>query len=132
MTLNALFRYPDLYDTGIAVAFVCNQRFYDTIYQERYMGLPETNEEGYKNGSPITFAQNLEGNLMIVYGSGDDNCHFQNCQVLINKLVKHNKPFSMMEYPSRTHSINEGEGTVPHLYNMFTNYFKDNLPPGAK
>jgi len=132
MTLNALFRYPDLYHTGMAVAFISNQLNYDTIYQERYMGLPETNKEGFKNGSPITFAKQLEGNLLIVYGTGDDNCHFQNCQVLINELVKHNKHFTMMTYPNRSHSINEGEGTTRHLYELLTKYLNDNLPAGPK
>ncbi len=120
MSLNAIFRYPDLYHTAMAVAFVSNQLNYDTIYQERYMALPETNEEGFKNGSPITFAKQLEGNLLIVYGTGDDNCHFQNCQVLINELVEHNKHFTMMTYPNRTHSIKEGEGTTRHLYELLT------------
>jgi len=102
MSLNAIFRYPDLYHTAMAVAFVSNQLNYDTIYQERYMGLPDDNEEGFKNGSPITFAKQLQGNLLIVYGTGDDNCHFQNCQVLINELIEHNKHFTMMTYPNRT------------------------------
>ena len=66
MSLNAIFRYPNLYHTAMAIAFVSNQRFYDTIYQERYMGLPEDNEEGYKDGSPITHAANLEGDLLLI------------------------------------------------------------------
>jgi len=78
MTLNALFRYPHLYHAGIAIAFVADQRFYDTIYQERYMGLPETNEQGFVDGSPITRAHRLEGDLLLGYGTGDDNCHYQN------------------------------------------------------
>ena len=94
--------------------------------------LSETNEEGFKNGSPITFAKQLEGNLLIVYGTGDDNCHFQNCQVLINELVEHNKHFTMMAYPNRTHSIDEGEGTTRHFYELLTRYLNDNLPPGPK
>ena len=132
MTLNAMFRYPELYHTGMAIAFVSDQRNYDTIYQERYMALPDTNEEGFRDGSPITFANQLDGNLLIVYGTGDDNCHFQNCQMLINELVEHNKHFTMMAYPNRTHSINEGEGTTRHLYELLTNYLNDNLGPGAK
>ena len=70
MTLNAMFRYPDLYKVGVAVASVPDQRLYDTIYQERYMGLPSDNAEGYKNGSPITFAKDLKGQLLIVHGTG--------------------------------------------------------------
>ncbi len=131
MTLNALFRYPDLYHTGMAIAFISDQLNYDTIYQERFMGLPDDNPEGFKNGSPITFAKQLEGNLLIVYGTGDDNCHYQNCQVLANELIKHNKPFSMMSYPNRSHAIKEGKGTRRHLYELFTRYLNGNLPAGG-
>ena len=127
MTLNAIFRYPDLYRTAIAVAFVSNQRYYDTIYQERYMGLPDDNVEGYKNGSPITFAHQLEGNLLLIHGTGDDNCHYQNCEALVNELIKHKKQFSMMAYPNRTHSIREGENTRLHLYSLMTRYLEQNL-----
>ena len=132
MSLNAIFRYPQLYHTAIAIAFISDQRFYDTIYQERYMGLPDDNEEGFKNGSPITFAHRLEGNLLIVHGTGDDNCHYQSCAALINELGKHNRYFSMMAYPNRTHSISEGEGTMRHLYEMLTRYLKDHMPPGPR
>jgi dipeptidyl-peptidase-4 len=132
MSLNAIFRYPKLYHTAMAVSFISNQKYYDTVYQERFMGLPDSNKEGFKNGSPITFAKQLRGNLLIVYGTGDDNCHFQNCQLLINELVKHNKHFTMMAYPNRSHSIKEGKGTTRHLYELFTKYLNDNLPAGAK
>lgn len=132
MTLNAMFRYPELYKTGIAIAFIADQRYYDTIYQERYMALPDGNPDGFKNGSPITYANQLEGNLLIVYGTGDDNCHYQNCQVLIDELIKHNKYFSLMSYPNRTHSIKEGENTRRHLYETMTRYLNKNLPPGPK
>ena len=130
MSLNAIFRYPELYHTAMAIAFISNQRFYDTIYQERYMGLPDDNEEGFKNGSPITFAHQLEGNLLIIHGTGDDNCHYQSCEALINELIKHNKHFSMMSYPNRTHSIKEGENTKRHLYELLTRYLNVNLRPG--
>ncbi len=130
MTLNLMFRYPDLYHTGMSVAPVPDQRFYDTIYQERYMGLPQENVTGYRIGSPITYAQNLEGNLLLVHGTGDDNVHYQGTEVLINKLIAHNKHFTMMAYPNRTHSIREGEGTTRHLYGLLTRYLNENLPPG--
>ena len=132
MSLNAIFRYPELYHTAMAIAFISNQRFYDTIYQERYMGLPDDNQEGYKNGSPITFAHQLKGNLLIIHGTGDDNCHYQNCEALINELIKHGKHFSMMSYPNRTHSIKEGENTKRHLYELLTRYLKENLPAGPE
>jgi dipeptidyl-peptidase-4 len=132
MSLNAIFRYPELYHTAMAIAFISNQRFYDTIYQERYMGLPDDNEEGFKNGSPITFAHQLEGNLLIIHGTADDNCHYQSFEALVNELIKHGKHFSMMSYPNRTHSINEGKGTRRHLYELLTGYLKENLLPGPK
>lgn len=132
MTLNAIFRYPDLYLTAMAIAFVSDERFYDTIYQERYMGLPDDNAEGYKNGSPITHAHQLAGNLLLVYGTGDDNCHYQNCEVLVSELVRHNKPFALMTYPNRTHGIKEGENTKRHLYETLTRYLETHLPTGRE
>ena len=132
MTLNALFRYPEIYAAGVSIAPVPNQLYYDTIYQERYMGLPSDNSEGYRLGSPITFANRLEGELLLIHGTGDDNCHYQTTELLINELIKHNKPFSMFAYPNRTHAIREGENTTRHLYQMITNHFLRTLPPGPK
>jgi dipeptidyl-peptidase-4 len=131
MTLNAMFRYPDLYKAGLSVASVPDQRLYDTIYQERYMGLPGDNADGYKNGSPITFAKDLKGQLLIVHGTGDDNVHYQGFELLVNGLVAANRQFRMMAYPNRSHGIYEGRGTTLHLYTMFTRFFEENLPPGG-
>jgi dipeptidyl-peptidase-4 len=127
-TLNAMFRYPNLYKVGMAVAPVPDQRYYDTIYTERYMGMPLENAEDYKQSSPITFANGLKGKLLIVHGTGDDNVHYQGTEVLINKLIELNKPFDMMAYPNRTHSISEGEGTSRHLYELLTRYLNEHLP----
>lgn len=132
MTLNCLFRFPEIYKVGIAIAFVSHQKFYDTCYQERYMGLPDDNEYGYREGSPITHAHKLQGKLLIIHGSGDDNVHFQSFERLVDELVKHNKKFSMMVYPMRSHGIYERENTSRHLREMMTWYLKDNLPAGAK
>jgi dipeptidyl-peptidase-4 len=132
MTLNALFRYPEIYQAGVSIAPVPNQLYYDTIYQERYMGLPSDNEEGYRLGSPITFANKLKGELLLIHGTGDDNCHYQTTELLVNELIKHNKPFSMFAYPNRTHAIREGENTTRHLYQMITDHFLRTLPPGPK
>ena len=132
MTLNCMFRHPEIYKTGIAVAFVANQKFYDSIYQERYMGLPDGNPEGYRDGSPVTHAKGLKGNLFLIHGSGDDNVHYQNCEVLVNELIKQIKIFSMMEYPMRSHGINERENTTLHLYETMLWYWKNNLPAGGK
>ena len=128
MSLNALFRHPDLYQMAMAVAFVSDQHYYDTIYQERYMGLPDDNAAGYRAGSPITFAHQLTGKLLLVYGTGDDNCHYQNCEALVNELIRQNKLFSLMAYPNRTHAIREGENTRRHLYTTLTDYLQANLP----
>lgn len=132
MTLNMLLRYPDLYQTGIAVAPVPDQRLYDAIYQERYMGLPRDNAAGYRLGSPITFADSLKGNLLLVHGTGDDNVHYQGSERLINALVRANKRFTMMAYPNRSHGIFEGEGTTRHLYGLLTDYLREHLPPGPR
>ncbi len=132
MTLNMMFRYPDIYHTGMSVAPVPDQHLYDTIYQERYMGLPKDNEEGFRQGSPITFAHQLKGNLLLVHGTGDDNVHYQGTELLINELIKHNKLFSFMAYPNRSHAIRERENTTRHLYETLTKFLIEHLPPGPK
>ena len=131
-TLNLMFQYPEIYKTGIAIAAVANELTYDNIYQERYMGLPQENMEDYVKGSPITYAKNLKGNLLYIHGTGDDNVHYQNAEMLLNELIKYNKQFQFMAYPNRTHGISEGEGTFAHLSTLYTSYLKKNCPPGAK
>ncbi|MEO5562206.1 MAG: S9 family peptidase [Chitinophagaceae bacterium] len=131
-TLNLLFQYPDIYKTGIAIASVPNQLLYDNIYQERYMGLPQENKEPYINGSPITHAKNLRGNLLLVHGTGDDNVHYQGAEMLINELIKNGKQFQMMSYPNRTHGISEGPGTSAHLGQLFTKYLREHCPGGGR
>ena len=131
-TLNCMFRYPEVFHTGIAIAFVADQRLYDTIYQERYMNTPQNNPDGYRKGSPISYASGLKGNLLLIHGTGDDNVHYQNCERLVNELVRYGKIFSQISYPMRTHSIHEGEGTTLHLRKSMANYFLKNLPAGGK
>ncbi len=131
-TLNLMFRSPDLFRVGVSVAPVPDQRLYDTIYQERYMGLPSTNEDGYRSGSPINFAEGLRGKLLIVHGSGDDNVHYQGTEKLVNRLIELGKPFDSMAYPNRTHSISEGRGTTLHIYSLIARYLTDHLPAGAR
>jgi len=132
MSLHCMFRHGDVYKTGIAVSFVSQQTLYDNIYQERYMGLPSDNPIGYKEGSPITHAGKLKGNLMIIHGTADDNVHYQNAELLLNELIKYNKQFQFMAYPNRSHSIDEGEGTTQHLSSLYTKFLKANCAPGAK
>ena len=131
-TLNCMFRFPDVFAVGVSVAPVPDQRLYDTIYQERYMGLPQTNVEGYRVGSSINFAAGLKGPLLIVHGSGDDNVHYQGTERLINRLVELGKSFDTMVYPNRTHAIAEGPGTTPHVYQRIARHFLDHLPPGPR
>jgi dipeptidyl-peptidase-4 len=131
-TLNAMFREPDVFKVGVSVAPVPDQKLYDTIYQERYMGVPDQNEDGYGRGSSINFAAGLRGKLLIVHGSGDDNVHFQGTERLVNRLVELGKPFDLMVYPNRTHSISEGPGTTPHVYQLIARYFVTNLPAGPR
>ncbi|MEY4929794.1 MAG: hypothetical protein RI909_518, partial [Bacteroidota bacterium] len=131
-TLNLMFQYPEIYKTGIAIAAVANQLTYDNIYQERYMGLPQENNEDFVKGSPISYAKNLKGNLLYIHGTGDDNVHYANAEMLINELVKYNKQFQFMAYPNRTHSISEGEGTYEHLSSLYTNFLRKHCPPGGR
>lgn len=131
-TLNLLFQYPEIYKTGISVAAVADQLCYDNIYQERFMGLPQENLAVFVAGSPITYAKNLQGNLLYIHGTGDDNVHFQNAERLVNELVKHGKLFQYMAYPNRSHGISEGEGTSKHLQRLFTQYLQEKCPKGAR
>ncbi len=131
-TLNLMFQYPEIYKTGISIAAVGNQLTYDNIYQERFMGLPQQNLQDFVNGSPITYAKNLKGNLLYIHGTGDDNVHYNNAEMLVNELIKYNRQFQFMPYPNRTHSISEGEGTFKHLSTLYTEYLRKNCPPGGR
>jgi dipeptidyl-peptidase-4 len=131
-TLGLMFQYPEIYKTGIAVAAVGNQLTYDNIYQERYMGLPQENREDFVKGSPITYAKNLKGHLLYIHGTGDDNVHYNNAEMLINELIANGKQFQLMSYPNRTHGIFEGKGTSAHLQQLYTDYLRMYCPPGAR
>ena len=98
------------------------------------MGVP-IDDEGrsyFIKGSPITYAKNLKGNLLYIHGTGDDNVHYKNAELLINELVKNNKIFQLMSYPNRTHGIFEGQGTSLHLRTLYTQYLKEHCPPGGR
>jgi len=127
MSLHCMFRHSDVYKTAIAVAFVAQQTLYDNVYQERYMGLPKDNVAGYRDGSPLTHASKLQGNLMIIHGTGDDNVHYQNFEMLVNELVKNNKLFTMLSYPMRDHGISQGKNTTLHMRRSMEKFWKDNL-----
>lgn len=131
-TLNLMFRYPEIYSVGVSVASVPDQRLYDSIYQERYMGLPQDSPKAYQQSSAINFAGGLRGDLMVMHGSGDDNVHFQGFELLVNKLISLGKVFDMRVYPGRTHSIAEGKGTSTDVYTNILGYFEAHLPPGVR
>ena len=96
------------------------------------MGVPQENREDFVNGSPITYAKNLKGNLLYIHGTGDDNVHYQNAEMLLNALIKYNKVFQFMPYPNRSHGIFEGEGTRKHLTTLYTSYLKEHCPGGPR
>jgi len=131
-TLNLMFQYPEIYKTGIALAAVTNQLTYDNIYQERYMGPPFGSVEDYIKGSPLTYARNLKGKLLYIHGTGDDNVHYQNAELLVNELIRYNKQFQFMAYPNRSHNISEGEGTVIHLHTLYSDFLRTHCPPGPR
>ena len=131
-TLNLLFQYPAMFKTGIAIAAITNQLNYDNIYQERYMGLPQENLQDFIDGSPISHVKGLQGKLLYIHGTGDDNVHYSNAELLINELIKNNKQFEFMAYPNRSHSISEGSGTRAHLSVLYSNFLRKNCPPGAR
>ncbi len=130
MTLNAMLQNPDVYTAGIAVAPVTHWKFYDNIYTERYNGLPQSNAKGYDEGSPITYAKNLRGDLLLVHGTGDDNVHLQNSESMINAFVTANRQFRLFEYPNRNHGI-FGGNTRRHLFTMMTDHWKRTLLGGG-
>ena len=127
MSLNSLFQHPGLFTTAVAVSPVTHWSLYDNVYTERFNGLPADNQAGYDRGSPLTYVNGLKGNLLLIHGSGDDNVHFQNTEMLINALIAANKPFTLMEYPNRTHCICQGKNTQAHLFNLITRYLEQHL-----
>jgi dipeptidyl-peptidase-4 len=131
MSLNTLFQHPNLFSTAVAVSPVTHWSLYDNVYTERFNGLPAENKAGYDRGSPLTYVNGLKGNLLLIHGSGDDNVHFQNSEVLVNALVAANKPFTFMEYPNRTHCVCQGKNTDVHLFNLITRYLDQNLRGSA-
>ncbi|MGH7657385.1 MAG: prolyl oligopeptidase family serine peptidase, partial [Gemmatimonadales bacterium] len=126
MSLNTLFQAPDVYSTAISVAPVTHWKYYDNIYTERYNALPQSNAAGYDAGSPLSYADSLRGDLLVIHGSGDDNVHFQNTEALLNALIKAGKQFQFMEYPNRTHGISGGN-TQEHLYNLMNRFLDEHL-----
>jgi dipeptidyl-peptidase-4 len=127
MTLYSLFHAPDKFAAGISGAPVTDWRLYDTIYTERYMGLPQQNETGYKSSSPVHAAANLKAKLLLVHNIGDDNVLFQNGMMMMNALQLAGKPFETMLYPQKAHGV-----TGParrHLLETTTSFLVRTLKP---
>jgi dipeptidyl-peptidase-4 len=127
MSTNCLLKGNDIFSTAIAVAPVTSWRFYDSVYTERYMQTPQENASGYDDNSPINYADKLEGNYLLVHGTGDDNVHVQNSYRMINALIEANKQFDMFIVPDRTHGIYKGKNTRLNLYTKMTNFIQENL-----
>ena len=115
-----------VFKAAIAVAPVTNWRYYDSIYTERYMGLPKDNGEGYDDNSPINHVSDLKGNYLLVHGTADDNVHYQNSAEMVNALVRANKQFDQFAYPDRNHGIYGGT-TRLHLFDLMTDWVLENL-----
>jgi len=126
MSSNCILQGADAFKVAIAVAPVTNWRFYDTIYTERYLGLPQENAQGYDENSPISHVSKLKGKYLLIHGTGDDNVHFQNAVEMQNALIKAGKQFESFYYPNRNHGI-YGGSTRLHLYQMMTNFLEKNL-----
>ncbi len=131
-TLNAMFRRPDLYDVGIAVASKPQPHLYNAWFQEIYMRDREVNPDGYQRSAPLHFAEGLAGDLLIVHGTGELNTHVQITEGLVDRLIALGKRFDYFSYPNRRHGIREGEGTTVHLRSLMVRYLLDHLPPGPR
>ncbi len=127
MSTNSLLKGSDIFTTAIAVAPVTSWRFYDTVYTERFLRTPQENEAGYDENSPVNYADKLEGNYLLVHGTGDDNVHVQNSYRMINALIEANKQFDMFIVPDRTHGIYKGKNTRLNLYTKMTNFVEEHL-----
>ena len=131
-TLNALFRRPDDYHVGIAVVPKPMPEYYWASYQEMYMRTPAVNPEGYRTCAPITYAEGLRGNLLIITGSGETNTHVEITEGLVDRLVELGKRFDYFVYPHRDHGLAEGPGTPLHVRMLIVRYLLEHLPPGPR
>jgi dipeptidyl-peptidase-4 len=131
-TLNAMFRQPDVYHVGIAVAPKPQPHLYNAWFQEIYMETRETNPDGYQRSAPINFAEGLMGDLLIIHGTGETNTHLQITEGLVDRLIELGKQFDYMAYPNRDHGLREGRGTAVHLRLLMTRYLLEHLPPGPQ
>ncbi len=116
----------DIFKVGVAVAPLTEFEDYDTLWTERYMGLPQENKKGYEESSAPTHAPQLTGKLLLIHGTSDDNVHLQNSIQMAQKLIEAGKMFDIFLYPRKTHSIS-GTATRRHLYQKIAEYFDQYL-----
>jgi dipeptidyl-peptidase-4 len=126
VSMNAIFRHPDVYSTAMPGAGLSHHRYYHASFTERFLGLPQDNPDAYEATAPVNVAKNLRGNLLIIHGTGDPNVHFQNAEALSNALIAAKKRFTIMPYPNRPHGIPDGY----HLHDLYLRFLEDNLPTG--
>jgi len=131
-TLNAMFRKPDLYHVGIAVVPKPQPQYYNAGYQEIYMRTPQDNPEGYRTCAPITYAEGLRGDLLIITGSGETNTHVEITEGLVDRLIALGKRFDYFVYPNRDHGLAEGQGSLTHVRMLIARYLVEHLPPGPR
>ncbi len=131
-TLNAMFRKPDDYHVGIAVAAKPQPHLYNAWFQEIYMRDREVNAEGYDQAAAINYADGLKGDLLIIHGTGETNTHLEIMEGLVDRLIELGKPFDYMNYPDRDHGIRKGAGTALHLRMHMVRYLLNHLPPGPR
>ena len=131
-TLNAMFRKPDVYQVGIAVAPKPQPDLYHAGFQEIFMRTVEENPEGYYQSAPINFAEGLKGDLLIIHGTGETNTHLEITEGLVDRLIELGKQFDYMTYPNQDHRLDKGKGTLLHLYMQMTRYLLMHLPPGPR
>jgi dipeptidyl-peptidase-4 len=131
-TLNAMFRKPDIYHVGIAVAPKPQPHLYNAWFQEIYMRTREVNPDGYRQSAPLNFAEGLKGDLLIIHGTGETNTHLEITEGLVDRLIELGKSFDYMTYPNRNHGIRAGKGTSLHLHMLMTRYLLTHLTPGPR
>ena len=115
--------HTKLFKAGIAGAPVTDWMLYDSIYTERYMGVPEDDPEAYVRTSSVKAAENYSGRMMIIFGTHDDNVHPQNTIQLIDALIKNEKQFDLLVYPNKTHGIT-GRAHTMHLYTRMLEFLE--------
>lgn len=127
VSLLQILRYPDVYKAAIPGAYITNHRYYHAGFTERFLGLPQDNPEAYELTAALNYAGGLKGDLLLIHGTGDDNVHYQNTELLIKRLVEEKKRFYVIPYPNITHDVKKDAATYFHLFKTYLEFFTDRL-----